>query len=58
MAISLGFGVLYAAIMTLFLVPVGYVILDELVRGRQRSEAAGGHPGGREDEAIGTPARV
>ncbi len=30
MAISLGFGVLYASIMTLFLVPVGYVILDDL----------------------------
>jgi len=34
MAISLGFGVLYAAIMTLFLVPVGYVILDDLIRWR------------------------
>ena len=32
MAISLGFGVLYASIMTLFLVPVGYVILDDLLR--------------------------
>ena len=32
MAISLGFGVLYASIMTLFLVPVGYVILDDFVR--------------------------
>jgi hypothetical protein len=31
MAISLGFGVLYASIMTLFLVPVGYVILDDLM---------------------------
>jgi len=39
MAISLGFGVLYAAIMTLFLVPVGYVILDDLVR-RRSPEAA------------------
>jgi multidrug efflux pump subunit AcrB len=32
MAISLGFGVLYASIMTLILVPVGYVILDDLIR--------------------------
>lgn len=32
MAISLGCGVLYAAIMTLFLVPVGYVLLDDLLR--------------------------
>ncbi|MEZ4333299.1 MAG: efflux RND transporter permease subunit [Myxococcota bacterium] len=58
MAISLGFGVLYAAIMTLFLVPVGYVILDELVRGRRRAEATPGGPGGREEDALGTPARV
>jgi multidrug efflux pump subunit AcrB len=37
MAISLGCGVLYAAIMTLFLVPVGYVILDDLIRMRSGS---------------------
>lgn len=30
MAISLGFGVLYASIMTLLLVPAGYVILEDL----------------------------
>ena len=30
MAISLGCGVLYASIMTVFLVPAGYVILDDL----------------------------
>ena len=44
MAISLGFGVLYASIMTLFLVPVGYVILDDLIhlRGGMRSGAASG----------------
>ena len=39
MAISLGCGVLYAAIMTLFLVPVGYVILDDLIRMRAGSGA-------------------
>jgi multidrug efflux pump subunit AcrB len=32
MAISLGFGVLYASIMTLILVPVGYMILDDVVQ--------------------------
>jgi multidrug efflux pump subunit AcrB len=39
MAISLGFGVLYASIMTMVLVPVGYVILDDVVRvvGRRSS---------------------
>jgi len=39
MAISLGYGVLYASVMTLFLVPCGYVILDDwlqFVRGRRR----------------------
>ena len=41
MAISLGYGVLYASIMTLFLVPCGYVILDDwlkFVRGHKRDE--------------------
>ncbi len=38
MAISLGFGVLYASIMTLILVPVGYVILDDLVRFTSRTD--------------------
>jgi multidrug efflux pump subunit AcrB len=38
MAISLGFGVLYASIMTLILVPVGYVILDDLVRFTSRMD--------------------
>ncbi|MDP6979241.1 MAG: efflux RND transporter permease subunit [Myxococcota bacterium] len=32
MAISLGYGVLYASIMTLLMVPVGYVILDDWQR--------------------------
>ena len=39
MAISLGFGVLYASVMTLFLVPVGYVILDDLFGSGRRAEA-------------------
>jgi hypothetical protein len=38
MAISLGFGVLYASIMTLILVPVGYVILDDLIRLTSRAD--------------------
>ncbi len=39
MAISLGYGVLYASIMTMFLVPCGYVILDDwlqFIRGGRR----------------------
>jgi multidrug efflux pump subunit AcrB len=32
MAIALSYGVLYASVMTLFLVPVGYLIVDDLRR--------------------------
>jgi len=39
MAISLGFGVLYASIMTLILVPVGYVILDDVIRLTSRTDS-------------------
>ena len=46
MAISLGCGVLYAAIMTLFLVPVGYVILDDALRMRSRLAPAPATPPG------------
>jgi len=54
MAISLGYGVLYASIMTLFMVPVGYVILDDLLRRLlghgPRDEAAGG--GGPDADVV------
>ena len=30
MAIALSYGVLYASVMTLFLVPVGYLIVDDI----------------------------
>ncbi len=39
MAISLAFGVLYASIMTLFLVPLGYLILNDLSNGARRVRA-------------------
>jgi multidrug efflux pump subunit AcrB len=39
MAISLGYGVLYASVMTLFLVPCGYVILDDITRALRRLSA-------------------
>jgi len=32
MAVSLGFGVLFATVITLVLVPINYVILDDLMR--------------------------
>lgn len=53
MAISLGFGVLYAAIMTLFLVPVGYVILDDLIRAASRSGAKARLPAASAPSADG-----
>jgi multidrug efflux pump subunit AcrB len=46
MAISLGCGVLYAAIMTLFLVPVGYVLLDDALRLRSGPAPAPSTPTG------------
>ena len=58
MAISLGYGVLYASIMTLFLVPCGYVILDDIAslfgRSERESEAdeIAGKPGVGELEAA------
>ena len=32
MAIALAYGVLYASVMTLFLVPIGYHVVDDLDR--------------------------
>ena len=40
MAISLGYGVLYASVMTLFLVPCGYVILDDVAGWLRRRRTA------------------
>ncbi len=45
MAIALAYGVLYASIMTLFLVPVGYLVVEDLARlsrNSRRRPAAGG----------------
>jgi multidrug efflux pump subunit AcrB len=36
MAIALSYGVLYASVMTLFLVPVGYIVVDDLTRAGSR----------------------
>ena len=36
MAVSLGFGVLFATFITLILVPTTYLILDDLIRGTRR----------------------
>jgi multidrug efflux pump subunit AcrB len=46
MAVSLGFGILFATFITLFLVPVNYVILEDLVKPfrKNRSVAAGEQP--------------
>jgi multidrug efflux pump subunit AcrB len=52
MAISLGFGVLYASIMTLFLVPVGYVILGDLSRLTRRPTYDSAPPRQRADPSA------
>ncbi len=36
MAVSLAFGVLFATLITLILVPASYIVLDDLVRGFRR----------------------
>lgn len=51
MAISLGYGVLYASIMTLFLVPCGYVILHDAIDGLARLT------GSRQDEGPSNSAK-
>ena len=40
MAVSLAFGVLFATLITLFLVPIAYLILDDLQRLPRRLLAA------------------
>ena len=54
MAISLGFGVLYASVMTLFLVPVGYVILEDVVSWRGQP----GEKGGRRAQPAVAPSEA
>ena len=61
MAVSLGFGVLFATFITLILVPTSYMILDDLGRAMRRmfgrrEPAAGAMPGGAVRE--GSAARV
>ena len=36
MAVSLAFGVLFSTVVTLFVVPAGFVIIDELIVGLKR----------------------
>nr|VFK63402.1 MAG: AcrB/AcrD/AcrF family protein [Candidatus Kentron sp. TUN] len=41
MAVSLGFGILFATLLTLFLIPIAYTLLDDLGSGfRSRSESS------------------
>ncbi len=56
MAISLGYGVIYASVMTLFLVPCGYVILDDLIGllgGSNRESRAAPGAQTQHDAAVG-----
>jgi len=50
MAVSLGFGVLFATVISLVMVPVGYLILED-IRGLF------GPPAGEEKEAGAPPTR-
>ena len=52
MAISLAYGVLYASVMTLFLVPVGYLVLDDLSRIVARRGDSITRPGGAPDPSA------
>ena len=57
MAISLGYGILFATLITLFLVPVSYLILEDLKRvlGGSRRASVSGSEAGSDDGEKETP---
>ena len=56
MAVSLGFGVLFATLITLVLVPTAYMILDDV--GRTMRRIFGGHePATGPASSVPTPGR-
>ena len=59
MAVSLGFGVLFATLITLVLVPTAYMILDDVGRAMRRVFGATGRRPTWESTVCGewTPAR-
>ena len=58
MAVSLAFGVLFATFITLILVPVSYVILDDVQRALRRLFGSGEPAGRREASYEGTAANA
>ena len=46
MAVSLGFGIIFATFVTLILVPVNYIVLEDLRRGRHRLYGGEASPAG------------
>ena len=54
MYIALGYGVLFASTITLFLVPAAYVILDDLTKLRRRGRRLG-TPSAREAQELPSP---
>ena len=55
MAIALGYGVLFASAVTLFLVPSGYVILDDITKLLRRRKPAASRFADEEQRAAPTP---
>ena len=55
MAIALGYGVLFASAVTLFLVPSGYVILDDITKLLRRRKPAASRFADGEQRAAPTP---
>ena len=56
MAISLGYGILFATLITLILVPVNYLVMNDISAGFKRiygkSEEAEGEPSGLETSSA------
>ncbi|MBB5350528.1 multidrug efflux pump subunit AcrB [Haloferula luteola] len=50
MAVSLGFGILFATFITLYLIPSGYLVAEDIVRGTQKAWAWYRKPFQREPE--------
>ena len=57
MAISIAFGVVFASLITLFLVPASYLVLEDLARWRRREPAARSKPARKREGVPGVAAR-
>lgn len=55
MAVSLGFGLLFATVITLYLIPTSYLVMEEMVAGVKRGFAWYRKPFARDDEQDEIP---